>query len=421
MTTSKLEYGSFLGRRGWLALTLALLFGVSACQAEGETDPEEQPEAAVTEEVDLDDLEEVTITWPGGVGPEHWSAQGVQAWAAEIEELSEGRIEFDFHWSGSLGPLLDHATMLEDGIADVGEIYLPFDSSFQAADWIASLGWYQQADPLLGDLQAYAATVEWGLEDVARQEFEERGLVPIIPNIQVISNHAMICREAWTTLDELQGRSVRVPGPVVGAEAEAIGLSPTQIPGPETYEALQRGVIDCSIAHPRDMTAYGLDEVAPHIIIGSDVGFSGFMGQGVYTSQAFWDDLQPEARQILWDAIPAYLEGHMTAALEEDLVAFQSADTISDYGNEVVDALDAHQQQVLQEMADQAPQAVEDPSAAIDRFVEIYDTWAQDLEDHYGDWPGDWSGYIDAYDQDRPDLEPWLSLVQERVLEPNRP
>lgn len=375
-------------------------------------------------EIDTDALEEVTITWPGGVGPEHWSSGGPQSWADEVEERSDGKITFDFHWGGSLGPLQEHSVMLRDGISDISEVYIAYEAStFPVANWYSSLAWYHDNRPVIGDLQAYGASVEWGFSEPARAEFEELGLMPLIPNIQALPTYGLICTEPVTSLDDAQGVSARVPGEVVGAEAEAVGFSPTQIPGPEAYESLQRGVIDCTVSHPRDLTAFGFADVAPHVTVGSEGGFSGFMGQGVYTTTEFWESLQPEARQILWESIPAYVEGQLRSALEEDAEALAEAESISGYDEGFTEALDEHQQAQLDGMVEEAPGAVEDPQAAVDEYDRIYSEWLEAVEGMgLEDWPDSWDEHAQRLqDEGVPDLEEWTQTFTERILEPNRP
>lgn len=391
-------------------------------EPEGEAGGDE--EAPSTDEIDVDALEEVTITWPGGVGPDHWSSAGVSSWAEAIEERSGGKITFDIHWSGSLGPLQEHSVMLRDGISDISEVYIAYEeSTFPAANWISNLAWYHDNRPVVGDLQSYGAAIEWGFEDAAVAEWEELGLMPLIPNIQALPTYGLICVEPMTTLEDVQGVSARVPGAVVGSEAETVGFSPTQIPGPEAYESLQRGVIDCTIAHPRDITAFGYGDVAPHVTLGSDAGFSGFMGQGIYTSVDFWESLQPEARQIIWEAIPVFVEEQLRSALEEDAVALAETETISEYDSEFEQALLDHQQALLEGMVDSAPDGVDDPAGAVERFEEIYASWLGDVEAlGYDDWAPSWEEHGVRLDEEGvPDLSSWTELFVERVLEPNRP
>ncbi|WP_375003748.1 hypothetical protein [Aeromicrobium sp. CTD01-1L150] len=370
------------------------------------------------------ELEEVTLTWAEAVGPEHWSAKGIEAWVDAISEESDGQIEVEIAYSGALGPAPEHSTIIGDGVADFGPVYFTYEESkFPISSWMGSLAWDHETSPVLGDLQTLGTSLEHGFSDELRAEFEDQGLVPILPNLQSIANNALLCTEPVVDLEDAKGLKVRAPNSSIGAEATALGMTPTFISSPESYEALQRGVVDCSLSHPRDAIAFGLSEVAPHMSLSSEGGFTGFIGTGVYFNEDRWDELQPEAKEIIWNTAPEHLKGQLVAGFTQDVEALESVESLNTYEPELLDALSDHQGGVRDSLTDSIPGGldVEAAGALIGNFDETSQKWLDALKEQgYDEGPQTWDRYVEAYGDEKPDVTGFLELVQQ-VMDENSP
>lgn len=369
-------------------------------------------------------LEEVTLTWAEAVGPEHWSAKGIEAWAEAISEESDGKIKVEIAYSGALGPAPEHSTIIGDGIADFGPVYFTYEESkFPVSTWMGSLAWDHDTSPVLGDLQTLGTSLEHGFSDELRAEFEDQGLVPILPNLQAIANNALICTEPVVDLDDAKGLKVRAPNSSIGEEATALGMTPTFISSPESYEALQRGVVDCSLSHPRDAVAFGLSEVAPHMSLSAEGGFTGFIGTGVYFNEDSWEGLQPEAQEIIWKTAPEHLRGSLDVGFTQDVEALAAVESLNTYEPELLEALNEHQRGVRESLTDNLPKGLDAAAAEslIGEFDETSAKWLEALKEKgYDQGPQSWDEYAEFYQDEKPDVDGFIELVRQ-VMDSNSP
>jgi len=101
-------------------------------------------------------------------------------------------------------------------------------------------------------------------------------------------------------LEELKGMQIRCPpGPLTMA-LEALGATPTQIPTPEVYTALERGIVDGCIIPWEGAMAFKFYEVAKfHTTID--------MGCGMFVTAMnlkAWNSLPPDIRKIFEELSP---------------------------------------------------------------------------------------------------------------------
>lgn len=105
---------------------------------------------------------------------------------------------------------------------------------------------------------------------------KELGEVKII-NLWLTSPYQFHMREAVSDVASLDGLRIRVAGEVPVNAMEALGAQVASFPAPETYENLQRGVVDGTVATWTTATAFKVGEVAKHhyeLNFGGAVGFT---------------------------------------------------------------------------------------------------------------------------------------------------
>ncbi|MFW5824962.1 MAG: hypothetical protein ACOCVV_08340, partial [Marinobacter sp.] len=68
-----------------------------------------------------------------------------------------------------------------------------------------------------------------------------------------------------STLDQLQGKRIRSAGPQWARWAESLGATPVTLSVSDSYEALNQGVLDCSISSSVDLDIFKLKEVVTDV------------------------------------------------------------------------------------------------------------------------------------------------------------
>ncbi|WP_435110966.1 TRAP transporter substrate-binding protein DctP [Nocardiopsis synnemataformans] len=184
-------------------------------------------------------------------------SEGVEVWMREVEERTGGRVEFEYYPSSQLVSAEQIISSLRTGTVDVGAFVpataapaelplseVPTVPGYDASDLRVVQNAYQEM--LAGPLAE-----EWG----------EAGIRPVMGMVPG-RYQFLVQGEPRRTLDDWQGTSVRTPGGVADFLIEGMGAAPIAIPGPEQYEAMQRGTADSSLSSLEAVPAYGFHEVS---------------------------------------------------------------------------------------------------------------------------------------------------------------
>lgn len=106
----------------------------------------------------------------------------------------------------------------------------------------------------------------------------------------------LLTKEPVTKPSQLAGKRIRVIQSPLHTELwKAFGANPTPIPIPETYNALQTGVVDMMDLTKSAYAGFKLYEVVPYLTETGHIWATGVM----YFSMPFWNSLKPEERAIL--------------------------------------------------------------------------------------------------------------------------
>jgi TRAP-type C4-dicarboxylate transport system substrate-binding protein len=100
------------------------------------------------------------------------------------------------------------------------------------------------------------------------------------------------CRGPISGLDDFKGKKIRVWAPTAGHLVESLGGVGVTLSFPENYQALQRGVVDCSITGSLSGNTAKWPEVTTHF-------YPLALAWGMQTHVAnldFWNRLEPDAR-----------------------------------------------------------------------------------------------------------------------------
>src|SRR5699024_6604049 len=84
----------------------------------------------------------------------------------------------------------------------------------------------------------------------------------LIPMLAAGGDSTM-CSEPMTSADEWKGQQSRVGSSAAGKQVTDLGATPASLSFPETYEALQRGTVDCDLGQLAPNVEAGTFEVAP--------------------------------------------------------------------------------------------------------------------------------------------------------------
>ncbi|MCG2621304.1 TRAP transporter substrate-binding protein DctP [Arthrobacter sp. I2-34] len=372
-------------------------------------------------------LDPVTLTMQLPAGPGTVTSAPAEAYAAAVEKWSGGKIGFDILYSGSRVPTNEMNEALADGLVDIG-MHMPVSApeAFPASTLAGDLMFLQEPTPLLGSMQLVSSWMEFGVEqkEITR-EVLDHGIQPLLPLLPTSGVSLLCAKEPVTSLSETKGKQIRASAPSNGPALEALGATVVSLPIAEVYQGMQRGVVDCASTTPSAINPMGLFEVTSDWTLDPEVQLPASpMAFGI--SKPTWDGLPLAARQLLWDRLDVFVEKQLSdatfAQIGEALAgAAKHGVRIHKWAPDAREALKAHQDQVLDEASDLAPDGV-DGQAFVAAAKETSARWrsilTQDLGlkdeatwDEFGQWLTD--NALDA--------GPLADKLVTEVIAPNRP
>ena len=367
------------------------------------------------------------IIQSGATDPEAPAAKPYQSMMDMITEYSDGKVTFDVTYANGINTnVLEFDDMLLDGRVDISSYWPQYDpAEYPATNELLAATVLRDPRMITGWFGGQAAMQEVGLgtpEVVA--EFTDKGILPL--DVMAPDGPSMFfCREGWTSLADLQGKQIRAGGTMHARQIEELGAIPVSLPYPEVYEALQRGILDCSMSSYALAAGSGHIEVAPYILHTDTTSFAStptnfYAGPRIMTGP-------PILKQLVLEAGQTYIANAMVIYLEEESIGVESSITqVAEQGGGWL-AFDADVEEKLAEinegiLADLKASTLVDGEDVVSRAEAAYASWSTKVNDlGYVD-DGPISTFPDWYDTSTVfDIQPWVGAVVQDILSTRAP
>lgn len=216
-------------------------------------------------------------------------SQSVEAFAAELDKRSEGRLKVQIYPAGQLGNEKQQISALQGGLQEMlvtaATNLTNMSAPLRLLDLPFVFGNYAEADAV--------TTGEFGARFLAGLDDANLSGVALWENgFRVMTNN----KHPIAMPDDLKGIAMRVIGaPVFIDTFTALGAQPVPMPFPELYSGLETGTVD-----GQDNTALTVDmmkyyEVQKYLTISNHM----YSAMVVLAGKPFLDGLSPEDRQLL--------------------------------------------------------------------------------------------------------------------------
>lgn len=221
----------------------------------------------------------------------------LQAYLADIEAASNGRITFEIYYSGQLLAVPEIPQGLDTGVADITEFVLSeFPSMFPLSSTIPGmpfLGMTTETDGMFGKL--YAETPEM------QKEFEDAGMVLLNYLCMMPYNFHFTSTDSVTVPEDLAGKKIITSRADVTNFLGEYGASAVASAPPDYYTNLSNGVVEGTLLHYPMMFNNGLIEtVKQHLMVEEGGGL--YMDTGVYVmSSGAWNKLPADLQALFTD------------------------------------------------------------------------------------------------------------------------
>lgn len=232
--------------------------------------------------------------------PSHIQCKTAEAWAREVEARTDGRVRITTYPGGSLTKAPQCYDGVVNGISDLGMSCLAYTRGrFPLLEGL---------DLPVGYPDGTAATRI--ATDLARQYAPKE-----MDDTHVLYIHAhgpgiLASKKPVQTLEDVKGMKVRATG-LSAKIVECLGGSPVAMSQPETYEALQKGVVEATLCPIETLKGWKQGEVIDSVTDSSVIGYTTAMF--VVMNRDKWESLPAELQEIITQVSEEWVPKHGAA------------------------------------------------------------------------------------------------------------
>lgn len=296
------------------------------------------------------------LSYALGFPPNSAADDAAKTFASKLEQETDGEATAKIY-ALSLLNLAEMSDGVRDGITDIGNVLTPyFPREYPHANMAAELTMLLALDSRAKGRQgmAYAGAMgEFLLLNCAdcTEDFIEQSQI-YLP-MGATPEYQLLCTTPIKTPGDLKGKRLRVAGAQWSRWATHFGASGVSLSGNEVYEALEQGVVDCTIQSNPELGNFGLKDVVTDITVGIPGGV--FSGGSLSVGLPPWRDLSPDHRKDLLKAA-SHLMADMTWRYQvygdrDFKEARESGVTIHELSEELVQASRSFVEQDVKEIA----------------------------------------------------------------------
>ncbi len=230
----------------------------------------------------------MTTTWPDSIT----LIEADQRWVDTVHRIAGDEIEIDFRSGGT--------------IMSAGEVFDATETGSIEAAGETSVYWAGSSDAfgLLGTTATLFNAVDylnwiqnWGGFELYQEVFSEYN-IKYLPHTILNNETGFIGRTRLETLDDLEGKRLRLAGRDQGRILERLGGSQVTLAGDEVYQAIERGVVDAAeFSSPGVDYEVGLAEVSDYWTVPGWHQSATVLG--VMINKDAWNELSEQTQEQL--------------------------------------------------------------------------------------------------------------------------
>jgi len=190
--------------------------------------------------------------WPGNSD----ISNGLSAWADSLTKASDGRIDVELYPAQTLTKAAKAYDAVVSQIADVAATVQGYTANRFLLTQVVEL-------PGMVNTAAQGSCVLQHLYDEGdiADEYKDTHVLFVWTNGP---GHLHLKGQSVTKPEDMAGLRIRRPTTIVGQLLEELGAQPVGMPAPDTYQSLQRGVIDGVAMSWDGVKVFRLNDVADH-------------------------------------------------------------------------------------------------------------------------------------------------------------
>lgn len=209
-----------------------------------------------------------------------------------IKELTDARLPGRFDFRVVQNAALGGEKEVAEGLR-LGSVQASLSTISALSGWVPE-SQVLDAPFVFRDAAHVRRVVDGAIGDGLKTKFAAQNF--IVPSFINYGARHLLAKESITNPKQLAGKRIRVIQSPLHTELwRAFGANPTPIPIPETYNALQTGVVDMMDLTKSAYAGFKLYEVVPYLIETGHIWATGVM----MFSATFWKSLKDDERTVL--------------------------------------------------------------------------------------------------------------------------
>ena len=217
--------------------------------------------------------------------PTHIQCQTADAWAKEIEARTNGRVKIQIHPGGSLTQAPQVYEGVVNGISDIG---------------MSCFAYSRGRFPLLEGLDLPLGYPNGKVATKIATAMVQKYMPQEVADTHVLYVHAhgpgiLASKKPVAKMEDVAGMKIRATG-LSAKIVDHIKGTPVGMSQPETYEALQKGVVDATLCPIETLKGWKQGEVITSVTDSSVIGYTTAMF--VTMNKAKWDSLPADIQAV---------------------------------------------------------------------------------------------------------------------------
>ena len=239
----------------------------------------------------------VNLTYSIFFPPTHGQAKAGQAWAKEIEKRTNGRVKITVFSGGTLTPADQCYDGVVKGISDIG---------------MSCFAYTRGRFPVMEALDLPLGYPNGRVATRVANDFYKKFKPKELEGVKVLYIHAhgpglLHTKKPVSTLEALRGMKIRSTG-LSSKIVERLGALPVAMPQGETYEAIQKGVVDGTFTPIETLKGWKQAEVVKSTTECYGVGYTTAMF--VVMNLKKWNALPKDIQKVFEEVSKQWIDVH---------------------------------------------------------------------------------------------------------------
>ncbi|MBN9887165.1 C4-dicarboxylate TRAP transporter substrate-binding protein [Salipiger abyssi] len=260
-----------------------------------------------------------------------------ESFAKTLEEKTGGDLSMKVY-SLSLLNFLEANEGVKNGLADLITLLPPyFASEYPHLNMISETSSVMALEGNESELPSFAFAgmmTELVMLDCPSCQEEMKKQSQVMLGVAMTTPYMMACVTDIASADDLNGKRFRAAGAYWSRWAEAMGAVPVSMSINETFEALEQGVLDCTLSNGPDLANFSLNEVVDRVYVGAPSGMFPFP---TTMNIDRWQGLSDEHRAALLESSAELIAG---LAWDYHIVEIAALEDVVARGNTLTDVPD---------------------------------------------------------------------------------